>query len=55
MLPPAPRNLFAADKMWVQHVSIYAKHLSVSTKQTINIVPICVDVEQRRTHDKYCQ
>ena len=53
MLPPAPeiplqlKNVVAA--------CLYAKHLGVSTKQTIYIVLICVAAEQKRTHVKYCQ
>ena len=32
---------------------LYAKHLGISTKQTISIVLICVAVEQKRTHVNY--
>ena len=48
-LPPAPRSPTAADKMWS---CLYAKYLGVSAKLDIYIVPICVVVEQKRTHVK---
>ena len=49
MLPPAPETPLQLIKC------LYAKQLGVSTKSTIYIVLICVALEQKRTHVKYCQ
>ena len=43
------RSPSAADKMWLY---LYAKYLGVSAKLTIYSLPICVVVEQKRTHVK---
>ena len=48
-LPPAPEAPLQPDRMGL---CLYAKYLGVSAKLTIYIVPICVVVEQKRTHVK---